>query len=94
VDRRLVAVVNTALTFTLWNHTLRTLTAVESSILNGLMLPQIVFLAYVFLGESLTGRQIAGLVLVGVGTLVVQIRREGEDHRPAPGSPSPSVVDA
>jgi drug/metabolite transporter (DMT)-like permease len=89
-----LAVVNTALTFTLWNHTLRTLTAVESSILNGLMLPQIVLLAYLFLGESLTGRQIAGLVLVGVGTLVVQIRRETGQRSPAPGSPIPPVVDA
>jgi drug/metabolite transporter (DMT)-like permease len=88
-----LAVVNTALTFTLWNHTLRTLTAVESSVLNGLMLPQIVLLAYLFLGESLTGRQIAGLVLVGVGTLVVQIRRESGRLPSPPGSPSPSVVD-
>ena len=88
-----LAIVNTALTFTLWNHTLRTLTAVESSILNGLMLPQTVLLAYLFLGEGLSSRQIAGLVLVAAGTLVVQIRRGGGSLQPAPGSPSTSVVD-
>ena len=70
-----LAVVNTAFAFTLWNHTLRTLTAVESSIIANLMLPQIAVLAWVFLGEALTPRQVAGLALVGVGTLVVQLRR-------------------
>ena len=70
-----LAVVNTAFAFTLWNHTLRTLTAVESSIIANLMLPQIAVLAWVFLGEALTLRQIVGLALVGVGTLVVQLRR-------------------
>ncbi len=70
-----LAVVNTAVAFTLWNHTLRTLTAVESSVINNTMLPQIAILAWVFLGEPLSTRQIAALVLVGVGTLVVQLRR-------------------
>jgi drug/metabolite transporter (DMT)-like permease len=70
-----LAVANTAFAFTLWNHTLRTLTAVESSIIGNLMLPQIAVLAWVFLGEALTARQIVGLVLVGVGTLVVQVWR-------------------
>lgn len=68
-----LAVVNTALAFTLWNRTLKTLTAVESSVVNGLMLPQIAILAVVVLGEALGAREIAGLVLVGAGTLVVQL---------------------
>jgi drug/metabolite transporter (DMT)-like permease len=70
-----LAVVNTAFAFTLWNHTLRTLSAVESSIINSLMMPQIAILAFVFLGERLTGKEILGLVLVGLGVLVVQLRR-------------------
>lgn len=70
-----LAVVNTAIAFTLWNRSLRTLSAVESSVLNGMMLPQIVILAWIFLGEALTLREIAGLVLASVGTLIVQIRR-------------------
>ena len=68
-----LALVNTAFAFTLWNRTLRTLTAVESSILNGMMLPQIALLAWVFLDEPLSARQIAGLLLVGGGTLLVQL---------------------
>ena len=52
-----LAIVNTAFAFTLWNHTLRTLSAVESSIINSLMMPQIAVLAFVFLGESLNGKE-------------------------------------
>jgi drug/metabolite transporter (DMT)-like permease len=78
-----LAVVNTALAFTLWNNSLRTLTAVESSIINSTMLPQIAVLAWLFLDEPLNIRQIFGIVLVGVGTLIVQLWRS---------SPNPNKV--
>ncbi len=71
-----LAIVNTAFAFTLWNNTLRTLTAVESSILNSLMMPQIAIMAVVFLGETLSGKEIVGLILVGIGVLVVQIQQK------------------
>jgi drug/metabolite transporter (DMT)-like permease len=70
-----LAIVNTAFAFTLWNLTLKTLTAVESSIINSLMMPQIALLAFWFLGEGLTVKEIAGLVLVGLGALMVQLTR-------------------
>ncbi len=70
-----LAVVNTAVAFTLWNNTLKTLTAVESSIINSTMLPQIAILAWLFLDEPLSTRQILGIVIVGVGTLIVQLWR-------------------
>jgi drug/metabolite transporter (DMT)-like permease len=70
-----LAVVNTAFAFTLWNHTLRTLSAVESSVINSLMMPQIAILAYLFLGETLNFREILGLGLVGMGVMVVQLRK-------------------
>jgi drug/metabolite transporter (DMT)-like permease len=69
-----LAVVNSALAFTLWNHTLRTLSATESSIINNTMLFQIAVLAWLFLGEALTWRQIVGMGLAVLGTLVVQLR--------------------
>jgi drug/metabolite transporter (DMT)-like permease len=81
-----LAVVNTAVTFTIWNHTLRILTAMESSIINNLMMPQIAILAWVFLKESLTVKEITGLILVGAGVLIVQMRRS----RAAAGSKLPS----
>jgi drug/metabolite transporter (DMT)-like permease len=70
-----LAVVNTAFAFTLWNHTMRTLSAMESSIINNMLLVQIPILAVVFLGEHLTLQQVMGLVLAGIGILVVQFRR-------------------
>ena len=77
-----LAIVNTALAFTLWNHTLRTLTAVESSLINNLMMPQIAILAFLFLGETLTGKEVLGLILVGVGVLVVQLRQHTVNDKP------------
>ena len=73
-----LAVVNTALAFTLWNHTLRTLTAVESSVINGLMMPQIAILAFVFLDETLSTKEIWGLILVAIGVLIVQLKRQNQ----------------
>jgi len=70
-----LAVVNTAFAFTLWNHTLRTLAAMESSIINSTMLIQIAVLAWLFLGEPLTTQKIAGMTLAGLGALIVQLRR-------------------
>jgi drug/metabolite transporter (DMT)-like permease len=69
-----LAVVNSALAFTLWNHTQRTLSATESSIINNTMLIQIAVLAWLFLGETLTLREVAGLALAALGILFVQLR--------------------
>ena len=73
-----LAVVNTAFAFTLWNHTLRTLTAVESSVINSLMMPQIAILAFIFLDEKLSSKEIIGLLLVGIGVLIVQLKRQNQ----------------
>jgi len=70
-----LAVVNTALAFTLWNVTLRVLSATESSVINNTMLIQIAFLAWLFLDERLTLLEMIGLAAVGAGALVVQLRR-------------------
>jgi len=76
-----LAVVNSALAYTLWNRTLRVLSAMESSILNNTMLFQIAVLAWLFLGEQLTLAETAGIVLAGVGTLIVQLRRQAVPDR-------------
>jgi drug/metabolite transporter (DMT)-like permease len=84
-----LAVVNSALAFTLWNHTLRTLSAMESSIINNTMLFQIAVLAWVFLGEGLTWREVAGMGLALLGTLAVQIRPHPDSRitNPEPFAP-------
>jgi len=70
-----LAVVNTAFAFTLWNHTLRTLSATESSIINGTMLIWIPVLAVLFLHERVTAKEAFGLAVAGVGMLIVQLRQ-------------------
>lgn len=69
-----LAVVNSAFAFTLWNHTLRTLSAMESTLVNNTMLIQIPILAWLFLDEDPTGLEILGMILAGAGILVVQLR--------------------
>lgn len=67
-----LAAINTAFAFTLWNHTMRTLTAAESGVINNTMLIQIAILAWVFLGERITPMQGVGLLLAAAGTVLVQ----------------------
>jgi drug/metabolite transporter (DMT)-like permease len=69
-----LAIINTAIAFVLWNFTLRTLTAMESSIINGTMLIQIAILAWIFLGEGITLKEIIGMAVAAVGAVLVQLR--------------------
>ncbi len=71
-----LAGINTAFAFTLWNHTLRSLTAMESSIINGTMLIQIAILAWVFLGETITLQESIGMILAAMGAVLVQIKKK------------------
>jgi drug/metabolite transporter (DMT)-like permease len=70
-----LAVVNTAIAFTLWNLSLRELSAVESAGINNTMLIQIAVLAWVFLGEPPGIAGLAGIVLVSIGVLRTQAVR-------------------
>lgn len=69
-----LAVINTAFAFTIWNFTLRTLSAIESSIINGTMLIQIAILAWIFLGEEITLREGIGMIIAASGALLVQLK--------------------
>ncbi|MFQ6615174.1 MAG: DMT family transporter [Fidelibacterota bacterium] len=71
-----LAAVNTAFAFTLWNLTLRTLTAMESSIINGTMLIQIAILAWFFLDEKISFQEGAGMIVAAVGAVLVQVRKK------------------
>jgi drug/metabolite transporter (DMT)-like permease len=64
-----LALVNTAFAFTLWNKTLRTLPAMESSMINNTMLVQIALLAWIFLGDTITPLEVVGLGLATIGVL-------------------------
>ncbi len=69
-----LAVINTALAFTIWNFTLRTLSAMESSIINGTMLIQIAVLAWIFLGEAITIQEGIGMLIAACGAVLVQMK--------------------
>lgn len=71
-----LAVINTAFAFTLWNLTLRTLTAMESSIINGTMLIQIAILSWFFLDERITLQEGIGMVIAAFGAVLVQLKRK------------------
>ena len=70
-----LAVVNTAFAFTLWNHTLRSISAMESSIINGTMLIQIAVLAWIFLDERITAQEGFGMAIAAIGATLVQLKR-------------------
>ena len=69
-----LAVINTAVAFTIWNLTLRILTAMESSIINGTMLIQIAVLAWIFLGEEISLLEGIGMLIASAGALLVHIK--------------------
>lgn len=71
-----LAIVNTAVAFTLWNKTMRILSAMESSIINSTMLIQIAILAWIFLGERVNWQEGIGMALAAAGVMIVQIRKK------------------
>jgi drug/metabolite transporter (DMT)-like permease len=74
-----LAIINTAVAFTLWNFSLRHLTAGESSVVNNAMLPQIGLLGWLFLGQAPGSWQWAGMFLLLAGVVIGQ-------HRQRPGA--------
>jgi drug/metabolite transporter (DMT)-like permease len=91
-----LAIINTAVAFTLWNFSLRHLTAGESSVVNNAMLPQIGLLGWVFLGEAPGPWQWAGMLLVSVGVVIAQHRHLPDGHaaadpRDMPQCPGPEM---
>lgn len=87
-----LAVVNTAVASTLWNWSLRSLTAVESSGLNSTMVVQIAVLAWVFLDEYPGVLGLAGVATVSVGIVLTQ--RRGPDAGDPALDSAPSRVRA
>lgn len=65
-----LAVVNTAVAFTLWNRSLRHLAAVESSAINNTMLIQIAALAWIFLDEAPGTVGVVGIFVVSFGAFL------------------------
>jgi len=68
-----LAVANTALAFTLWNRSLRVLRAIDMTLINSTMMPQIVILSIIFLGEYPNLLDWIGLIILAISVSAVQI---------------------
>ncbi|MFW9906182.1 MAG: DMT family transporter, partial [Candidatus Thorarchaeota archaeon] len=81
-----LGVVNTALAFTIWNKSMQKLRAMDLTIINSTMLPQIVILSIIFLGELPILKEWIGLFLIVISTLLIQFnqaRREPKNLYPS-----------
>ncbi len=65
-----LAVVNTAVAFTLWNRSMQHLAAFESAAINNTMLIQIAALAWIFLDEPPGAIAVVGIVCVSLGAFL------------------------
>ena len=68
-----LAIINTAFAFTLWNRAMRVLRAVDIALINSTMLPQIVILSVLFLGEIPDTLDWIGLALLALSISLIQI---------------------
>lgn len=78
-----LSAVNSAFAFTLYNGTLQTLTAIESNLINNMMLVFIPVLAWLFWGETITLKSLLALILATGGIFVVTLARWG-NRLPSP----------
>jgi len=69
-----MAIINTAFAFVIWNFTQRTLTAAESSVINGTMLFQITVLAWIFIGEEISLKEITGILIALSGIIIFYLK--------------------
>ena len=84
-----LALVNTALTYTLWTHTQRTLRAVEASALGDLTVILVAVIGWLVLDEALGVVQVAGLVAAVAGVFLVQLAPAFRERRRATLPPPP-----
>ena len=70
-----LAIVNTALAYILYNHALKTITALEVNVFLNLSPLGTATLAWFLLGERLSFQELCGVVIVIVGVTLVQLKR-------------------
>ncbi|MHA2358961.1 MAG: DMT family transporter [Candidatus Thorarchaeota archaeon] len=68
-----LAVINTALAFYLWNKSMRVLRAIDMTLINSTMMPQIVILSIIFLGEYPNYLDWIGLIILAISVAAVQV---------------------
>ena len=78
-----LAIVNTALAYVLYNHSLQILTALEMSVMLNLMPLGTALLAWWLLGERLGFVQITGMVIMIIGVIFVQRTHNNQSEKMA-----------
>lgn len=73
-----LSLINTAFAFTLWNHVMRTLTALEAGVIANAQVIEVVILAWIFLGERLTLQKLLASVVILAGIVIVHFRRSAK----------------
>ena len=68
-----LSIVNTAFAFIMWNRAMQVLRAVDISVINSTMLPQIVVLSIVFLGEMPDLIDWVGLIVLALSVAAIQV---------------------
>ena len=68
-----LAVANTALAFWLWNKAMRVLRAIDMTLINSMMMPQIVILSIIFLNEYPNLLDWIGLIILAISVAAVQV---------------------
>lgn len=69
-----LSIVNTAIAFTLWNYAMKYLRAIDITLINSTMLPQIAILSQVFhVEDPLSMFQWFGLALISFSILIIQV---------------------
>jgi len=76
-----LAIVNTALAYVLYNHSLQTLTALEMNVMLNLAPLGTALLAWWLLGERLGFVQIIGMVVMIIGVIFVQRTRKKQNEK-------------
>lgn len=71
-----LALVNTAVAYMLYNHSLQTLTALEMNVMLNLSPLGTALLAWLLLGEQLSLLKFIGIVVVIAGVILVQMRKK------------------
>jgi len=70
-----LAIINTAVAYILYNHALKTITALEMNMFLNLSPLGTAALAWILLGESLSFKELIGVAIVIIGVTLVQVKR-------------------
>lgn len=76
-----LATINTSFAYLLYNHSLKTLTALEQNVILNLMPLGTVLFAHILLKEKITAFQVLGMLLVIFGVFLVQLKTREQKEK-------------